>query len=90
MKDFVDRVARAKAARVKSGDVGAAFLIAPAFDVATVSSYRSATVAETVGRWTFQEALTHYEGFVRLGPRRGFHLLLVSESPDGFEPILPS
>ena len=33
--------------------------------------------------------MTGYEGFVRLGPRRGFHLLLVRETEGGFKPILP-
>ena len=35
-----------------------------------------------------EEKLTKYEGFIRMGPRRGFHLLLVVEKGDTFEPIL--
>jgi hypothetical protein len=33
--------------------------------------------------------LTGYEGFVRVGPRRGFHLLLVEETDAGLVPVLP-
>jgi hypothetical protein len=29
------------------------------------------------------DALTHREGYVRLGLRQGFHLLLVEEAADG-------
>ncbi|MEO1269588.1 MAG: hypothetical protein AAFX99_16000, partial [Myxococcota bacterium] len=37
-----------------------------------------------------QETFTGYEGFVRIGPRRGFHLLLVREDDAGtLHPILP-
>ena len=57
--------------------------------MSTVSAYRGATLVEKTSRWSFEDALTRYEGFVRMGPRRGFHLLLVSESPSSFEPILP-
>lgn len=41
--------------------------------------------------WAFGaiEAATSYEGFVRIGPRKGFHLVLVEETPEGFEVILP-
>jgi hypothetical protein len=35
------------------------------------------------------ELHTGYEGFVRLGPRRGFHLLLVQERDGRFHPVLP-
>ena len=37
---------------------------------------------------TVEESFTKYEGFVRVGPRRGFHLLLVQETDEGFTPIL--
>lgn len=87
VKDFIDRVSSAKGARIKGGDIGAAFLLSPSFDPSALSAYRTATLAES-GRW-IEETLTRYEGFVRMGPRRGFHLLLVKELPDGFEPILP-
>jgi len=34
-----------------------------------------------------QENVTGYAGFVRIGPRRGFHLLLVEEGAGGFSPL---
>lgn len=39
--------------------------------------------------WLLREqTVTGYEGFVRMGARRGFHLLLVLEKNGGFEPML--
>ena len=89
LREFVERVTRAKAARIKGGDIGAAFLVAPAFDPATLAHYDGATLKDGSGPWGLEEALTRHEGFVRMGARRGFHVLLVLESPDDFEPILP-
>jgi serine/threonine protein kinase len=87
---FLDRVVRAKAARIKTGDVGGAFLIAPSFEGATVEAYRAATKPDVTSKTIFgmEERLTGYEGFVRIGPRRGFHLLLIAETATGFEPVL--
>jgi len=86
---FKDDVVRAKTARLKGGDVGGAILVARSFDDATLEAYRNTELGST-GRFTFgvEESFTKYEGFVRVGPRRGFHLLLVEETDDGFTPIL--
>jgi len=86
---FKDDVVRAKTARLKGGDVGGAILVARSFDDATVEAWRSAELGST-GRFTFgvEESFTKYEGFVRVGPRRGFHLLLVEETDEGFTPVL--
>jgi tRNA A-37 threonylcarbamoyl transferase component Bud32 len=86
---FKDDVVRAKTARLKAGDVGGAILVARSFDDATLEAYNSTELGST-GRFTFgvEESFTKYEGFVRVGPRRGFHLLLVQETDDGFTPIL--
>jgi protein kinase-like protein len=85
-------VIRAKSARLKTGDVGGAFLIARSFDEATLEAWRAGDKpAGASGRWSFgiEESFTGYEGFVRVGPRRGFHLLLVQEMEDGgFVPVL--
>jgi hypothetical protein len=83
-------VIEAKTARLKTGDVGGAFLIARRFDPQTIETWR-AEKANTTGRWSFgvEESFTGYEGFVRVGPRRGFHLLLVEETDAGFVPVLP-
>ena len=85
---FRDDVIQAKTARLKTGDIGGAFLIARRFDPQTVEAWR-AERASTTGRWSFgvEESFTGYEGFVRVGPRRGFHLLLVEETEGGFVPV---
>ena len=89
---FVERVKVAKEARTKTGDIGAALLIAPRFDQATLEAYDSVLESASSGRWlSLGEALTGYEGFVRTGPRRGFHLLLVAEGKDyDFQPVIPA
>jgi tRNA A-37 threonylcarbamoyl transferase component Bud32 len=86
---FKEDVVRAKTARLKGGDVGGAILVARSFDDATLEAYNTTELGST-GRFTFgvEETFTKYEGFVRVGPRRGFHLLLVQETDDGFTPIL--
>jgi tRNA A-37 threonylcarbamoyl transferase component Bud32 len=86
---FKEDVVRAKTARLKGGDVGGAILVARSFDDATLEAYNTTELGST-GRFTFgvEESFTKYEGFVRVGPRRGFHLLLVQETDDGFIPVL--
>ena len=90
---FVERVTAAKEARTRTGDVGAAILVSPFFAESVAEAYREVTSreAEKSRSWTFGaiEAATNYEGFVRIGPRRGFHLVLVEEGPSGFEVVLP-
>ncbi len=56
---------------------------------ATLEAWHSAELG-SAGRFTFgvEETFTKYEDFVRVGPRRGFHLLLVQETDEGFTPIL--
>jgi len=90
IEEFVERVTAAKQAREKRGDIGGAILVAPSFDEDAAETYRKATrMDEGSGRWLMSEqAVTGYEGFVRMGARRGFHLLLVLDKGDRFEPIL--
>ena len=93
LRAFAERVTGAKEARIKTGDVGAALLVSPSFDESVAETYREITSreAEKSRSWAFGaiEAATSYEGFVRIGPRRGFHLVLVEETKDGFEIVLP-
>jgi len=79
---FKEDVVRAKTARLKGGDVGGAILIARSFDDATLEAYDKTGLGST-GRFTFgvEESFTKYEGFVRVGPRRGFRLVGI-ERPD--------
>lgn len=88
LAEFVGRVVEAKRARTKTGDVGGAFLLAPTFDESMIEAYQEQTRPQGTGLLAVEEKLTKYEGFIRMGPRRGFHLLLVVEKGDGFEPIL--
>ncbi len=91
VKGFLARVIAAKTARTKTGDLGGALLVAPSFDAEAEEVYRQALAAEGETRSSWLSALetaTHYEGFVRLGARRGFHFMLVKETAQGFEPLL--
>ncbi len=88
LSEFVDRVVAAKKARTKTGDVGGAFLIAPQFDESMIEAYQASTKPQGTGLLSVEEKLTKYEGFIRMGPRRGFHLLLIAERKDSFEPLL--
>ena len=87
---FRDDVIQAKTARLKTGDIGGAFLIARRFDPQTIEAWRTERGSAATGRWSFgvEETFTGYEGFVRVGPRRGFHLLLVEETEGGFVPVV--
>jgi tRNA A-37 threonylcarbamoyl transferase component Bud32 len=88
---FTERVKAAKTARIKRGDVGGAILVSPYFEPSALDLYERLTAAETAHQkfLGLEDKLTGYEGFVRIGPRRGFHLLLVREGREGFEPVLP-
>ncbi|MEM6457620.1 MAG: hypothetical protein AAF772_21205, partial [Acidobacteriota bacterium] len=89
--DFVARVERAKEARFKTGDVGGAVLVAPRFDDAAWAAYQDRLQTASRGLLGLEEAYTGYQGFIRMGARRGFHLLLVEVGADGrFTPRLPS
>ena len=63
----------------------------PQFEDEALSAYASGRDSGDKPAWemAISESVTGHEGFVRLGPRRGFHLLLVRELDDGFQPILP-
>lgn len=90
LDDFVERVTAAKQAREKRGDIGGAIFVARSFDEDVAERYRTATRMEDgSGSWLREQSVTGYEGFVRMGARRGFHLLLVKEKDDGFEAIFP-
>jgi hypothetical protein len=86
---FVLRAIAAKTARIKAGDIGAAILIAPELSQAALEAYGGGEREEPPWEMAMSELHTGYEGFVRLGPRRGFHLLLVQERDGRFHPVLP-
>lgn len=84
----VARLTAAKRGRLESGDVGAGILVAPSFDAATIEAYLALLQRGGRGMADLIDSLTGYAGFLRLGPRRGYHLLLVEETPQGFQPVL--
>lgn len=86
--DFLDHVLAAKTARIKTGDVGGAFLVAEAFSDEILEAY-SERIQGVTGIFGLEDSFTGYAGFVRIGTRRGFHLMLVEVTGDGFECILP-
>lgn len=88
---FVEDVIAAKTARLKTGDVGAALLVAPSFTDEALASYRSRTAPGEARSWVLglQSSLTRYEGFIRLGAKRGFHLLLLEDHDGVLQPVLP-
>ena len=90
LQRFADKVITAKEARIKTGDIGGAILIAREFsdDIDPLYQELIAEPEKTSLLYNLQNSFTKYEGFVRIGTTRGFHLLLVRESSQGFEPLL--
>jgi hypothetical protein len=87
---FLERTIAAKQARIKTGDIGGAFFVARHFDDSVLEAYeKTLQESKSKGLLALEEAFTGYAGFVRIGARRGFHLLLVEETDDGYAPILP-
>lgn len=84
----LETIKQAKQSRTQRGDVGGAFLIAPSFDAEVVEAYRGQLHQGLGNRLLGLDKSMGYQGFVRLGARRGFHLLLVEETADGFRPRL--
>lgn len=84
---LVDRVVAAKEARIQRGDIGGVLVVAPAFDEAVFEAYRRLLHQGWGNKLLGLDRSIGYEGFVRLGSRRGFHLLLVEEVEGGFRPL---
>ncbi len=79
---FVARVTAVRRMKDVAGALGAAILVAPSFDEAALAAYLGALRAGGA-LLTGLDAFAHRDGYVRLGVRQGFHLLLVEESADG-------
>lgn len=90
LRAFVEKAKAAKSARDKSGDIGGAILVARDFLPEAFAVYAEfiAEPEKSSLLYTIQSSLMRYSGFVRIGPTRGFHLLLVRESSQGFEPLI--
>jgi serine/threonine protein kinase len=80
-----------KRARHKTGDIGGVFLVAEHFDDALLQAYEE-RLHQAKSSWMFslQNSMTGYEGFVRIGARRGFHLMLVELDGKSFRPVFVS
>lgn len=92
LERFIERAIAAKTARIKSGDVGGAILVAPSYTPDALAAYAQATEIKSKGGLLskMQKSFTGYQGFIRLGSRRGFHLLLVTlDEHHRFHPVLP-
>jgi hypothetical protein len=91
LEAFTDKVTEAKEARMDRGDIGGALLLGSEFTSEAQETYRELIRREN-DSWLFnlQDSMTGYEGFVRIGTRRGFHLLLLEVRNRGFQPHLPS
>ena len=89
LESFLATVKPAKNARNDRGDIGAALLVADAYTDTFLDAYESATADIASWMASMTESITGYEGFIRTGLRRGFHLLPVLRTDNGFEPILP-
>jgi hypothetical protein len=87
LEALVDRVVAAKEARTARGDIGGVFVVSPHFDDSVPAAYEALLKRGFGNRFFGLDRSMGYEGFVRLGSRRGFHLLLVKETVDGFEPV---
>jgi tRNA A-37 threonylcarbamoyl transferase component Bud32 len=89
LERFVERVIAAKNARRRTGDIGGAVLVAPAFSDACLEAYAARLAERSASFFSMEEQLTGYAGFVRISARRGFHLLLVQSTDDGrFQALL--
>ncbi len=90
LQAFRDAVVTAKELRSKTGDIGGALLVARTFEPEVLAAYRQGEAHSGSGKWlSIEESFTGYEGFVRVGTRRGFHLLLIEEGDEGFRILLP-
>lgn len=86
---FFARVLEVKEARAHPGELGAAILVAPRFSEEALEAYLKALRSTGSALLSSLGALTHTEGYVRLGARRGFHVLLVEDEGGRRRPLVP-
>jgi hypothetical protein len=67
------------------------FLVAEHFDDTFLQAYEE-RLHQVKSSWMFslQNSMTGYEGFVRIGTTRGFHLMLVELDGKSFRPVFVS
>lgn len=76
-----------KESRIAGGDIGGVLFAAPEFPPEVIELYVDAIESHASGFRRIQENVTGYAGFVRIGARRGFHLLLVEERGGKYSPL---
>lgn len=87
LRAAVESVIEAKSARLEGGDIGGVVFVASEFPEETIVRYLETIDSNARGLQKLQENVTGYAGFVRLGPRRGFHLMLVEDRAGVFVPL---
>lgn len=87
LRQFIDRVIAAKEARRKGGDIGGVLVVSSKFPDDVLDLYRSYLNRGFGNQLLGLDKSMGYEGFVRMSARRGFHLLLVEETPSGLRPL---
>ncbi len=86
-RQVLARAVEEKEARTGGGDIGGVIFAAPEFPPDVIALYLETIEHHASGFRRLQENVTGYAGFVRVGPRRGFHLLLVEERDGTFAPL---
>lgn len=89
-KDVVEQfLARVTAVRRAHQELGGALLVAPRFEDDALDAYQHA-LRSREGRSIFSslDVLTHREGFVHVGGRRGLHVLLVEDRAGQRRPLV--
>lgn len=84
-------IARAIALKTTRGhaELGGAILVAPRFEEEALAGYLEALRgAKKRSVFSGLDALSHKEGFVRLGARSGFHVLLIEETEGERRPLV--
>ncbi|OIP41838.1 MAG: hypothetical protein AUK47_05650 [Deltaproteobacteria bacterium CG2_30_63_29] len=84
---FVEQATRFKETSPSAGSLGAAILLAPSFDDEALDAYIKSF--RKAGLWSRLDVFTHLEGFLHLGARTGFHVLLVEETEGRRRPLMP-
>ncbi|RLB55799.1 MAG: hypothetical protein DRJ42_05210 [Deltaproteobacteria bacterium] len=90
VEDFFRRAIAAKRGGGNQGGLGGAILVAPSFDEEALEAYLGGL--RTINRrsiFSGADVFSHREGYLRLGARSGFHVLLVEETDGRRRPLVP-
>lgn len=87
---FIQRAVLWKGTIPSAAEMGAVILIAPSFDEDALQGYfDELKAANKRSFWQRFDAFSHIEGYLRTGPRSGFHVLLVEETDGRRRPLMP-